>query len=70
MFDVVKVAKNMPRRYGKNGELLIPYEDTEAYRRGSVRRASMASQGAQGPGVPYKAEGDVAHDEEKSVGSK
>ncbi|KAK8152988.1 sugar transporter STL1 [Phyllosticta citrichinensis] len=29
IFDVVKVARDEPRRYGKNGELLIPVEDTE-----------------------------------------
>jgi hypothetical protein len=28
-FSVVKVAKDEPRRYGKNGELLINYDDTE-----------------------------------------
>ncbi|SMQ49422.1 unnamed protein product [Zymoseptoria tritici ST99CH_1A5] len=35
--DVVKVAREMPRRYGKKGELLIAYEDTEGGRRRSVR---------------------------------
>jgi hypothetical protein len=35
--DVVKVAREMPRRYGKKGELLIAYEDTERGRRNSVR---------------------------------
>lgn len=28
-FDIVKVAREEPRRYGKNGELLIPIEDAE-----------------------------------------
>lgn len=41
-FDVVKVARNKPHRYGKHGELLINYEDTEAAVR---RRSSLA--GAQ-----------------------
>ncbi|KAK7529253.1 sugar transporter STL1 [Phyllosticta citribraziliensis] len=29
IFDVVKVARDEPRRYGKNGELLIPVDDAE-----------------------------------------
>ena len=41
-FDVVKVAKNRPYRYGKNGEVLIDYEETseaqEGRRRSSVNR--------------------------------
>ncbi|KAH9909495.1 sugar transporter family protein [Xylariomycetidae sp. FL2044] len=28
-FDVVRVAKEHPRRYGKNGELLIAYDETD-----------------------------------------
>jgi hypothetical protein len=65
-FTVVKVAREKPRRYGKNGELLIAYEDTEAYR----RRSSIASQRVH-DGDTYKTEGDTAqHDEEKSLGSK
>lgn len=69
-FDVVKVAREKPRRFGKNGELLINYEDTEAFRNTAERRrSSIASQHAQQGGI-YKTEGDVAHDEEKSVGSK
>ena len=37
IFDTVKIANNMPRRYGKNGELLISYDQTdEARRRSSV----------------------------------
>ncbi|KAI9802529.1 MAG: hypothetical protein M1833_001601 [Piccolia ochrophora] len=39
-FDVVKVAQNEPRRYGKNGELLINYEETEEH---AIRRASAVS---------------------------
>ena len=40
-FDVVKVARELPRRYGKHGELLIAYEDTEAA--GEVRRRSSVA---------------------------
>lgn len=37
VWDVVRVAREKPRRYGKNGELLIDYRDTdEAVRRHSV----------------------------------
>lgn len=39
-FDVVKVAKHKPHRYGKNGELLISYEETETATR---RRSSVGS---------------------------
>jgi hypothetical protein len=31
-FTVVKVARDMPHRYGKNGELLIAYDETEEAR--------------------------------------
>ena len=40
IFTVVKIAKDEPRRYGKNGELLINYEDTDM----AGRRASVISQ--------------------------
>lgn len=43
IFDVVKVAKEQPRRYGKKGELLIPYEDTEEAREVARRRSSVVS---------------------------
>ncbi|PGH15291.1 hypothetical protein AJ79_02456 [Helicocarpus griseus UAMH5409] len=33
IFDVVKVAKDTPRRYGKNGEVLINYDETEEHQR-------------------------------------
>lgn len=32
-FTVVKVARDEPRRYGKSGELLINYEETEEHQR-------------------------------------
>jgi hypothetical protein len=38
---VVKQAKILPRRYGKNGELLINYEDTEEHRRSSITTGAM-----------------------------
>lgn len=33
IFDLVRVAREEPRRYGKNGELLINYEETDEHRR-------------------------------------
>lgn len=45
-FDVVKVAREMPHRYGKSGELLIPWEETEEAREvDERRRSSVAAQG-------------------------
>ena len=38
-FTVVKIARDEPRRYGKKGELLINYEETEEH----ARRASVFS---------------------------
>ena len=40
---VVKIAHDEPRRYGKKGELLISYEETEEH----ARRASVLSQPSQ-----------------------
>ena len=39
-FTLVKIARDEPRRYGKKGELLINYEETEEH----ARRASVLSQ--------------------------
>ena len=52
IFTVVKVAKNEPRRYGKNGELLVAYDESDiaARRRssaGGARRKGSIS-GAKG----------------------
>ncbi|KAL9600495.1 MAG: hypothetical protein Q9219_003146 [cf. Caloplaca sp. 3 TL-2023] len=40
IFTVVKIAKDEPQRYGKKGELLIRYEETEEHRE---RQASVVS---------------------------
>ncbi|KAI0009565.1 sugar transporter family protein [Xylariaceae sp. FL0662B] len=40
-FDVVGVARREPRRYGKNGELLIAYDETEEHQ-AHVRKPSAA----------------------------
>ena len=31
IFSIVSIARNEPRRFGKNGELLINYEETEEH---------------------------------------
>lgn len=58
-FDVVRVANEKPRRFGKNGELLINYRDTEEFARVQEerRRSSVAEQG-----------GRVTNGEEKTGG--
>lgn len=40
-FTVVKVANTKPRRYGKRGELLIAYDETEEAREAERRRSSL-----------------------------
>ncbi|KAI4289328.1 MAG: hypothetical protein L6R35_001409 [Caloplaca aegaea] len=40
IFTIVKIAKDEPQRYGKNGELLIRYEETEEHRQRQVSRVS------------------------------
>lgn len=40
IFTAVWTAKHEPRRYGKNGEILINYEESEEH----FRRTSLASQ--------------------------
>ena len=41
-FSVVKIAHDQPRRYGKSGEPLIQYDETEEHAR---RQASVVSAG-------------------------
>ena len=52
---VVKVAREEPRRYGKKGELLIKYEETEEFRErresvlsGAYQRRASEKKGALG----------------------
>ena len=42
-FTAVKIAREEPRRFGKKGELLINFEETEEYQ----RRASVLSNPAK-----------------------
>lgn len=48
-FTVVKIAQNEPRRFGRKGELLINYEETEEHvaRQQSVVSATKKSQESQ-----------------------
>lgn len=40
-FNVVRVAKELPYRYGKKGELLVEYSQTEQAREMERRRSSV-----------------------------
>lgn len=66
---VVKVSLEKPRRFGKNGELLINYEDTEAYRRASVRRQSSVSPQMAQSATKNTMDEDAQHDEKKDEDS-
>ena len=62
--DAVATARNEPLRYGKNGELLIDYEQTEEH---AVRSHSMASgAGAKPTTRGVENTNDVAKSEEAS----
>jgi len=39
-FTIVRTARDEPRRYGKNGELLLAYDETEEHQQ---RQASVVS---------------------------
>ncbi|KAI4130494.1 MAG: hypothetical protein LQ338_001725 [Usnochroma carphineum] len=60
IFTVVKIAKNEPQRYGKKGELLIRYEETEEHRQ---RQASVVSN----KGMEKFKENRVEHVDEPKV---
>jgi hypothetical protein len=68
-FTVVKVAHEMPRRYGKKGELLINYEETETARQMSERRrSSVAAQEAGGARKKFGADGSGEKVEDVELG--
>lgn len=55
--DAVKNSLEMPHRFGKNGELLIPYEDTDLS--AEIRRTSVASHGGmKGPNAMHHFENE------------
>lgn len=61
VFTVVRIAQEEPRRFGRKGELLINYEETEEH---AVRRASVA----RGASVGGKRVGVGGVDVEKEGG--
>ena len=70
IFTVVWTAKNEPRRYGKHGEILIDYEETEEHLRrsslASQRRASMGYlEKTPSGGMPRMGNGYTTHQESK-----
>jgi hypothetical protein len=66
-FTVVKVAREMPRRYGKKGELLINYDETEEARRVSERRRSSVAAQDIGGKKYSNGEGEKVEDVESGV---
>ena len=58
IFTAVKVAREEPRRYGKHGELLVRYEDTEEH---AIRMRRASSVGEKG--LPKRGE----HIEDRDV---
>lgn len=61
-FNVVKIAKDLPHRYDKRGQLLIDYADTEAAHDVERRRSSVTAAGTRRPngGVLSKTSADGA----------
>lgn len=60
IFKVVSVARNEPHRYGKDGELLINYEETEEHqRRASYLSGEKAAGHTHHASSEYSAEGGV-----------
>lgn len=58
-FTLVRIAHEQPRRFGRKGELLINYEETEEH---AVRQASIAGGAGMGGGLDGLAEGDIEKD--------
>ena len=68
IFSVVKVAREMSRRYGKKGELLINYDETDGARRMSERRrSSIAVQEAGGARKKFSASPDGSGEKVEDV---
>ncbi|KAF2732475.1 sugar transporter STL1 [Polyplosphaeria fusca] len=61
VFGCVSVARNEPRRYGKHGEVLINYEETDE---AEIRRQSVTGQG----GIKPEAVGEQIRMENGDVG--
>jgi len=68
-FTVVKVAREMPRRYGKHGELLINYNETEEARQVGERRRSSVTAQTIGARKDSSGEGEKVEDVEMGRGA-
>ncbi|KAM0722640.1 hypothetical protein Q7P37_002081 [Cladosporium fusiforme] len=68
-FTVVKVARELPRRYGKHGELLIDYNETEEGKQRSERRRSSIAAHGIGARKDSSGEGEKVEDVEKGRGT-
>ncbi|KAL2152738.1 hypothetical protein VTH82DRAFT_5923 [Thermothelomyces myriococcoides] len=69
VFTVVHQAKVEPRWYGKNGELLVDYQQTEEHRRhlqqeGALAASSSEKKSVEGSGTG-SGSGDVTHEDYK-----
>lgn len=67
VFTVVQTAKDEPRRYGKNGEVLIEYDQLDEHRRrtsaAQLRRESRASGGRASRRASRAEKSDYEHGE-------
>ena len=55
-FNVVKIANELPHRYGKRGELLIDYADTEQAHEAERRRSSVVGAHQNGKALEKETE--------------
>ena len=55
-FNVVKIANELPHRYGKRGELLIDYADTEQAHEAERRRSSVVAAHQNGKSLEKETE--------------
>ncbi|KAK4695568.1 hypothetical protein P7C71_g2206, partial [Lecanoromycetidae sp. Uapishka_2] len=65
-FTIVKIARDEPKRYGKSGELLINYEETEEHQ----RRASAWSNPTEKAAVRNREHANPDYEAETGFGSK
>ena len=60
IFNVVKIARETPRRYGKNGELLVAYDETDEHR----ERVGAVTQDEKATAFPDKSNVNPYNDAE------
>lgn len=69
VFNCVKIAKELPHRYGKNGEMLIRYDDTEEAQDTARRRSSVIGPDSRKASVnapaQYQEKADDSNGDEK-----